>query len=78
MPGPRGDAAARGLPGMVVVGEDTCGTRVMPGMVWEEGAAAAGTGLLGELPGNEGVTLRAGEVAAAVAAGMSYFCSCSR
>lgn len=30
LPGPRGEAAASGLPGMDVVGEGTCGTRVTP------------------------------------------------
>lgn len=76
LPGPRGEAA-NGLLGMAVVGEGTCGTIVTPesGRLWTAGAAAASAGLLGELMGKDGVTM--GDVAA-VAAGMSYFCSCSR
>lgn len=41
------------------------------------GAAAAGAGLLGELEGSEEVGVTLGDEAV-VAAGISYFCSCSR
>lgn len=78
-PGPRGETAASGLPGMEAVDEGVCCTSVTPvkGILWEAGAAAAAAGLLGELAGREDVGVTPGEVAA-VAAGMSYFCSCSR
>ena len=78
--------APRGLPGMFgrtgrpcAVGEEAGCTRLMPvcGRLWVAGAADAGAGLLGELLGREVAELREGEVAA-VAVGMSYFCSCSR
>lgn len=64
---------------MDMVGEGTWGMRVTPvtGTLWEAGAAAAGAGLLGELEGSEEVGVTLGEEAA-VAAGISYFCSCSR
>lgn len=60
-----------------MVGEGTCGTRVTPvtGMLCEAGEAKAG--LLGELEGSEEVGVTPGEEAV-VAAGISYFCSCSR
>lgn len=52
------------------------GRRVMPicASGCTVGAAAAGAGLLGGLTGTEGTGLAAGEVAA----GMSYFCNCSK
>lgn len=78
--------AAKGLPGMLgrtgmpeAVGEEAWGTRLIPvcGRLCAAGAADAGAGLLGELLGREVAAFREGEVAA-VAEGMSYFCSCSR
>lgn len=64
--------AASGLPDMEAAGE---GTSVMP---WLVGVTTAGAGLFGELALGvaEGTGLEVG--AAAAAAGMSYFCSCSR
>lgn len=64
--------AASGLPDMGAAGE---GTSVIP---WLVGVTTAGAGLFGELALGvaEGTGLEVGATAAA--AGMSYFCSCSR
>lgn len=64
--------AASGLPEMAAAGD--C-TNVMP---WLVGVTTAGAGLFGELAlgAAEGTGLEVGATDAA--AGMSYFCSCSR
>lgn len=64
--------AANGLGDMEEAGE---GTSVIP---WLVGVTPVGTGLFGELALGvaEGTGLEVGAVAAA--AGMSYFCNCSR
>lgn len=62
--------AANGLPGTEAVGE---GTSVI---AWLAGVMAVGLGLLTVLA--PGVAVGTGLEAGEVAAGMSYFCTCSR